>query len=666
MGTLSFSYVIALTVVISRGQADVFPADAGDQDFWIRSLNATDMADFADLGLAAHRRTIQSDFITGMCMKDSDVLYNLPERVGAMSTGSISGFGVRLSQNYLQDCPNYYSKRFRTIDGTCNNPFNLGASATPVPRIVPPQYGDGVGAPRTKAADGSPLPGARFVSSAVHPAVNNLTNRPIIAMQWGQWIDHDMAGIAASLGPNGTALQCCGPNKTAPPAVTSPNCFPILLPPDEKDFVGTCMNFVRSLAATNEQGCEMKQRQQVNTITSFIDASPVYGSTENVARILRNPGDFLLKTKNTNFLPENVNGTCIRRPGTKDYCFLAGDFRVNQLPFLQSLHTIWLRAHNTIARRLRVLRPKDSNEETFERTRKLIGALTQAVTYNEWLPFVLGKEATKFNLVSRTGRTKTSLKVDPRIRQEFSTAAMRFGHSTVPDVFPIGQRRVPISQLFNRPGEVLDNFDDVVAGMVGVGTPGQNLIQQVDRNFVAGLTKHLFEPPNSPKNGLDLISFNIQRGRDHGIGPYTTYRKLCGLRPLTGFNDVSALGPNVAQLAKVYKSVNDIDLFTGLVHEPVDPSNQGLVGPTLTCILCQQFLNLKFGDRFFFDTDEKLIAFNDNQLKWIRQATLSKIICATTNIKALPNDIFNFPSKSNPLVSCDRLANDMLNLSAFA
>lgn len=58
---------------------------------------------------------------------------------------------------------------------------------------------------------------------------------------------------------------------------------------------------------------------------------------------------------------------------------------------------------------------------------------------------------------------------------------------------------------------------------------------------------------NATGRGLDLISINIQRGRDVGIPPYYKWREYCGLRPLTGFDDVEAMGPDVGELAKVYR-----------------------------------------------------------------------------------------------------------------
>uniref|UniRef100_A0A2C9L1L0 Peroxidase n=1 Tax=Biomphalaria glabrata TaxID=6526 RepID=A0A2C9L1L0_BIOGL len=190
------------------------------------------------------------------------------------------------------------------------------------------------------------------------------------------------------------------------------------------------------------------------------------------------------------------------------------------------------------------------------------------------------------------------------------------------------------------------------------------MAESLDRNFVEEITNHLFEPPAAPKGrGLDLISLNLQRGRDHGIPPYTAYRAVCGLRPIVDFDDTEALGPFASQLGRVYRSVDDIDLFTGLVHEP--PAKGALVGPTLSCILGTQFYNLKFGDRFFFDTDESSISFTDTQLKSLRSVTLAKVICANTKIEALPNNVFSPVSKTNPLVPCSQLLDESLDLRFF-
>ena len=67
----------------------------------------------------------------------------------------------------------------------------------------------------------------------------------------------------------------------------------------------------------------------------------------------------------------------------------------------------------------------------------------------------------------------------------------------------------------------------------------------------------------------DLVSINIQRGRERGVPGYTKYRnlKLCGLSKVKSFNDLRKKAgfkaEDVANLKKVYRDVRDIDLFVG-------------------------------------------------------------------------------------------------------
>lgn len=128
---------------------------------------------------------------------------------------------------------------------------------------------------------------------------------------------------------------------------------------------------------------------------------------------------------------------------------------------------------------------------------------------------------------------------------------------------------------------------------------------------------------------MDLAAINIQRGRDHGVPPYTAWREPCGLSPIHNWTDLQrVMAPETAErFRSTYLSVDDIDLYSaGLAERPV---RGGLVGPTFACIIAQQFSNLRKGDRFWYENGDFESSFNPAQLQQIRKVTLAQIICET-------------------------------------
>lgn len=69
----------------------------------------------------------------------------------------------------------------------------------------------------------------------------------------------------------------------------------------------------------------------------------------------------------------------------------SGDGRVNEQIDLALVHTIWLREHNRVAFELSRLNPRWSDEAIFQETRRIVIAQVQHITYNEFLPIILGR-----------------------------------------------------------------------------------------------------------------------------------------------------------------------------------------------------------------------------------------------------------------------------------
>ena len=414
------------------------------------------------------------------------------------------------------------------------------------------------------------------------------------------------------------------------------------------------MDFVRSSPAPRPD-CALGPRDQINQITSYLDASGIYGSTAEQQHELRILVKGKLKYTDLHIrkplLPalevQSAEEMCrISTPNL--HCFHAGDNRVNEQPGLATMHTLWLREHNRVALRLSQINPHWSDDRTFLETRRYIGAVIQHITYNEWLPIILGPrvlEIFELKLLPRGYYTGYNDTVNPTISNAFASSAFRwagecfgvrlflflsrFGHSLVKrsiDRCNKEFRQVPFNvelhKEMNNPSN-LHNFGSV--DRILLGLVSQKLARR-DEFITDELTNHLFQTPRS-QFGMDLASLNIQRGRDHGLAPYNIWREQCGLRRFTSWQQLEEVMDKrtVARLENVYEHMDDIDLFTGGMAEK--PVVGGIVGPTFACIIGQQFLNLRKGDRFWYENGEHAGAFTSAQLQEIRTVSLARVVC---------------------------------------
>lgn len=100
---------------------------------------------------------------------------------------------------------------------------------------------------------------------------------------------------------------------------------------------------------------------------------------------------------------------------------------------------------------------------------------------------------------------------------------------------------------------------------------------------------------------LDLAAINIQRGRDHAIPSYNTWRKWCNLTEAETFDDLKREISSQSvrdNLKDLYGHPGNIDIWVGGILE--DQVEGAKVGPTFRCLLVEQFRRLRDGDRYDF------------------------------------------------------------------
>ncbi|ROT69525.1 hypothetical protein C7M84_012292 [Penaeus vannamei] len=214
------------------------------------------------------------------------------EQVSLRNTALYDACPVKTEEFSERPCP-AYSVMYRTLDGTCNNldKQEWGAAFRPFARFLPPDYSDGIEALRESVREGA-LPNPRKISATVHRSLNRPSYKiTMMVMQWGQFLDHDITATAQSRGFNHSVPRCCNERtgKPLPEAFRHPDCLPIEIP-DSDPFYSkwnhTCMEFVRSSPAPRAN-CALGPRDQINQVTSYIDASNVYGSDDHEMAQLR-------------------------------------------------------------------------------------------------------------------------------------------------------------------------------------------------------------------------------------------------------------------------------------------------------------------------------------------------------------------------------------------
>lgn len=512
----------------------------------------------------------------------------------------------------------------RSYDGSLNNLAHpdWGAAKTHFRNYATNGFSDFISAP-----GGQNRENPRIISNTLGSQSEFIPNELELSdfvWGWGQFIDHDIN------------LNDDDPSEAH--NIQIPACDPLFDP----GCTGTVtIRMFRSLSDPYTGSGIDNPRKHINDITSFIDGSVVYGSDAIRADWLRTFAGGKMKTSQGDLMPWNtIDGEYdsaidpfapfMARGGfpLPEKYFVGGDIRVSEQPGLACFHILWVREHNRLCDELKIENPNWSDEELYQRARKIVGALIVAITYEEFLPNM------GVILDSYSGYDPA---VEPSILNSFSAAAYRFGHTMIngrlvryeEDGSDWSFGAVDLRDAFFNP-LILKDEGGVEPFFRGIAAQEH---QMVDPLIMDDIRNFLFGPPGA--GGLDLLSINVERGRERGLPDYNTLREDIFLEPHEDFNSLTSDVDLANTLFDIYGDINDVDPWIGFMSE--DHLPDAIVGEGLGTILKMQFGFLRDGDRYYYENDP---AFTANEIEAIKNTKLSEIILRNTTIETLQENVF--------------------------
>jgi len=315
---------------------------------------------------------------------------------------------------------------------------------------------------------------------------------------------------------------------------------------------------------------------EINKTTSYLDLSPLYGYNADRQNAIRSHTDGKFKMKdNLPLTLAEMGNNFMQNPYGMDpnkiFCF--GDERVSTIPPLAVMLTIFMREHNRICDELMKRYPDKftKDEDLFQQSRLIVTAIYKNIVFKE---YVLGAVGESFYEVIPDVDTlryqQSNVHYGNSITFEF-LCAYRF-HGLIPD-YPEGL--IEAVKKYNIADYAIED-----------------LITKFNATNAGDLS-----PCNIP---VELIGGEIaflKKTRSFGMCTLNEFRQHFELPPFAKFEELNSDPKIVALLKKHYETIDNVELYTGLMVE--GKPDFMLVGTSLGQGLITDYMNLMLNDRFF-------------------------------------------------------------------
>jgi hypothetical protein len=175
---------------------------------------------------------------------------------------------------------------------------------------------------------------------------------------------------------------------------------------------------------------------------------------------------------------------------------------------------------------------------------------------------------------------------------------------------------------------------ELLSGIPGSRTRHDGVRYSLTEEFVAVYRMHPLIPDDvafkSVRNGqsaggpIDLAARDIERTRECKIPAYNDFRRLFRLEPAETFDDLAGGDTKLArEIAAVYDAPDHVDLMVGLFAEPKPPGFA--FSDTAFRVFVLMAARRLRSDRLF-TTDYTADVYTPTGMRWIRQATLSRML----------------------------------------